>query len=52
MGIEINENKRKAIQESKQEWRMGLSNKDWRDLLTSICKSIPFTRAGIYTIDT
>lgn len=51
MDIEI-ENKKNTIQENKEEWRMGLSDKDWRDLLTSICKKkcIPFVGAGIYAI--
>jgi TIR domain/SIR2-like domain len=52
MEIEIGENKSNAIQENKEEWRMGLTDKDWRDLLISICKKkcIPFIGAGIYTI--
>ena len=52
MEIEIGENKSNAIQENKEEWRMGLTDKDWRDLLTSICKTkcIPFIGPGIYTI--
>ena len=53
MEIEIgDENKTNTIQENKEEWRMGLTDKDWRDLLTSICKKkcIPFIGAGIYTI--
>jgi SIR2-like domain len=51
MDIEIDENKRKVIQEPKEQWRMGLSDKDWTDLLTSIWKRkcIPFVGAGIHT---
>src|SRR5215469_7658385 len=52
MDIKIDENKKKEVQETKEEWRMGLSDKDWRDLLTSICKKkcIPFVGSGIYTL--
>lgn len=52
MEIEIDENKTNAIQENKEEWRMGLLDKVWRNLLTSIWekKCIPFVGSGIYTI--
>jgi hypothetical protein len=40
-------------QENKEEvWKMGLSDKDWRELLISICKKkcIPFIGTGAYTV--
>jgi SIR2-like domain/TIR domain len=40
-------------QENKDEvWKMGLSDKDWRELLISICKKkcIPFIGTGAYTV--
>jgi hypothetical protein len=52
-GIEFKQetdNPEKTIAE-REEWQMGLSDKDWRDLLTSICKKkcIPFIGRGAYT---
>lgn len=45
-----------TAQEHKQEevWKMGLSDEDWRDLLTSVYrkKCVPFIGAGVYTIRT
>jgi hypothetical protein len=51
-GMKIEDKRNEGGQKDKEEWRMGLSDKDWRDLLTSICKRkcIPFIGAGIYTI--
>jgi hypothetical protein len=36
------------------EWQIGLSEKDWKDLLTLICKKkcIPFLGTGVYTVQT
>ena len=37
-----------------EEWHLGLSDKDWRELLSSIYrkKCIPFIGAGVYTVQT
>jgi hypothetical protein len=45
MDIEANES-----QEKREEWKAGLSDKDWNNLLISICerKCIPFIGAGVY----
>ena len=50
MGIELNE-KQKVV-ENEDLWQLGLSNKDWTDILTSICKKkcIPFVGAGAYDV--
>jgi hypothetical protein len=45
MNIEVNESQGK-----REEWKIGLSDGDWKDLLISICekKCIPFIGTGIY----
>jgi len=57
MGIETEgqsqkERKTNGELEQEEQWKMGLSEKDWADLLTSIKnkKCIPFIGQGIYTI--
>jgi hypothetical protein len=50
MGVEIKP--RKESKDDEADWRMGLSDKDWKDLLTSICKKkcIPFIGQGAYLL--
>jgi TIR domain/SIR2-like domain len=50
MGVEVRPEK--EVQENEVDWRMGLSDKDWKDLLISICKKkcIPFVGQGAYTL--
>ena len=50
MGIEPKE--KQKIEENEVNWRMGLSDKDWNDLLTAICKKkcIPFIGQGVFTL--
>jgi hypothetical protein len=54
IGVEIDEERDQQKEEEKREeqWRMGLSDKDWTDLLVSICnkKCIPFIGHGTYTV--
>ena len=50
-GIEV---KQGADIQATAEWHLGLSEKDWRDLLSSIYrkKCIPFIGAGVYSVQT
>ena len=50
MGIEPME--KQIIDKHEENWKMGLSDKDWNDLLTAICKKkcIPFIGQGVYTL--
>ncbi len=57
IGIEPEEQIEKAQKEGnemekEEQWKMGLSDKDWSDLLTTIYnkKCIPFIGQGIYTV--
>jgi hypothetical protein len=47
-----NQIKTVSVTKEEKEWQMGLSEKDWKDLLTLICKKkcIPFIGTGAYTV--